>query len=496
MMRENDTRFNLRHEVLKTVAENEFNDTLNEETIDSIPFQIIPGVTAKFRCCVYKEREIIRQRVRLAMGHLPIPVNNVEHIEMKKHIVQVIPAACEGCPINRFQVTENCQNCLQQACKKACAFDAITITPKGAYIDQTKCRECGKCSEACPYHAIADLMRPCRRSCDVNAITIGGDRIAKIDTDKCISCGHCVIGCPFGAISDVSQIRDVVKAIKDKDRQVIAIPAPAAEGQFGPNVTIGRLKTALKKAGFDMVYETALGGDLVSMHEAKELIENKAAGRKMTTSCCPAFVNLIQKHYPALMEYVSTTVSPMQGNVRYIYDKHPGAYVVFIGPCIAKKQEAEAMGAPDAVMTFEELQALFDALGVDPENCDEEMEPDATSYGRRFSSTGGVSASVIKAASELGVEGIKARPAAGVKECKVALAMLKAGKLPEDIIEGMACENGCISGPGSIALLAQLKAARLKKIKDKDDDSIGDMLKAMDAENVDMHRASFEPVQK
>ena len=154
------------------------------------------------------------------------------------------------------------------------------------------------------------------------------------------------------------------------------------------------------------------------------------------------------------------------------------------------------MGAPDAVMTFEELQALFDALGVDPKNCDEEMEPDATSYGRRFSSTGGVSASVIKAASELGVEGIKARPAAGVKECKVALAMLKAGKLPEDIIEGMACENGCISGPGSIALLAQLKAARLKKIKDKDDDSIGDMLKAMDAENVDMHRASFEPVQK
>ncbi len=487
-MRQNDSRFNMRHEVLKTVAENELNGTLSSETIDAIPFQIIPGVTAKFRCCVYKEREIIRQRVRLAMGHLPIPRNNAENIEMKKHTVQVIPAACEGCPINRFQVTENCQNCMQQACKKACAFDAITITPRGAYIDQTKCRECGKCAEACPYHAIADLMRPCRRSCDVNAISIGSDRIAKIDTDKCISCGHCITACPFGAISDVSQIRDVVKAIKDKDRLTVAIPAPAAEGQFGATVTIGRLKTALKKAGFDMVYETALGGDLVSMHEAKELIENKNAGRKMTTSCCPAFVNLIKKHYPELMEYVSTTISPMQANARYIYDKHPNAYVVFIGPCIAKKQEREAMGAPDAVMTFEELQALFDAVGVIPEQCEEEIEADATSYGRRFSSTGGVSASVVKAAQELGTDGVTARVGAGVKDCKVALAMLRVGKLSEDIIEGMACENGCISGPGSIALLSQLKVARLKKIKDKDGDSIGDMIEKMEATNVNMHR--------
>ena len=495
-MIKNDIRFNLRHEVLKTVAENEYNGTLDRETIDSIPFNIIPGTTAKFRCCVYKEREIIRQRVRLAMGHLPIPINNAEHIEMKKHIIQVIPAACEGCPINRFQVTENCQNCMQQACKKACAFDAISITPRGAYIDQTKCRECGKCSEACPYHAIADLMRPCKRSCDVNAIVIGSDRIARIDTDKCIVCGHCVTGCPFGAISDVSQIRDVVVALKDPNREVIAIPAPAAEGQFGPNVTIGRLKTALKKAGFDRVYETALGGDLVSMHEAKELIEHKKEGKKMTTSCCPAFVNLIQKHYPNLMEYVSTTVSPMQGNVRYIQEKHPGAYIVFVGPCIAKKHEAEMLEAPDAVITFEELNALFDALKVDPEECEEEIEADATSYGRRFSSTGGVSASVVKAASEVGVEGVTAKVCSGVKECKIALAMLKAGKLAEDIIEGMACENGCIAGPGSIAMLNQLKAARLKKIKDKDDDSITDMLEKMEATEVDMVRKSFDAPSK
>lgn len=495
-MRNDDILYELRHSVLKSVAEDEYNGTLTRDRIDELPFEIIPGINPKFRCCVYKEREIIRQRTRLAMGEPPIPMRNVEHLTMNRHVIQVIPAACEGCPINRFQVTENCQNCMQKACQKACAFGAITITPKGAYIDQTKCRECGKCAEACPYHAIADLMRPCRRSCDVNAITIGGDKLATIDVKKCIACGHCVTACPFGAISDMSYITHVVKALKDPNRVTVAIPAPAAEGQFGANVTIGRLKTALLKAGFDYVYEVALGGDMVSVSEAKELIEHKEAGEKMTTSCCPAFVNLIRKHYPELIDYVSTTVSPMQANVRYIKEKHPDAYVVFVGPCIAKKYEAEMMEAPDAVMTFEELDALFDARHVNPEECDEDMNADATSYGRRFSAVGGVSESVKKAASEMGVDGINAKVAAGVKECKVALAMLKVGKLPEDIIEGMACSGGCISGPGSIALLNQLKAARMKKIKGKDNDSISGMISEMNADKIDMERKSFDMPEK
>lgn len=491
-MKRDDIRFELKHEVLKLVAQHTFDDTMTLEAFDQIPFEVIPGITPRFRCCVYKEREIIRQRIRLALGMMPIPRDNHEAIEMNEHIIQVIPAACEGCPINRFQVTENCQNCMQKACQKACAFGAITITPRGAYIDQSKCKECGRCAESCPYHAIADLMRPCKRSCDVKAIDIGANKLAHIDNKKCLACGHCVVACPFGAISDISYITKVINAIKDPDTVTVAIPAPAVEGQFGPNATVGRVKTALKKLGFDHVYETALGGDLVSMHEAKELIENKEKGRKMTTSCCPGFVNLIRKHYPELMEYVSTTISPMQANYRYIQDKYPGAYVVFIGPCIAKKFEAQMMEAPNAVMTFEELNALFDARNIDPNECEEDINPDATSYGRRFSGAGGVAASVIKAASELGVEDVKAKPCSGVKECKTALAMLKVGKLPEDIIEGMACDGGCIAGPGSITKLPQLKQARLKKIKGKDNDSISDMLTAMDALNVDMVRKSFD----
>jgi ferredoxin hydrogenase large subunit len=487
-MKRDDTRRELKYEVLKEVADNAFKGTLTQDVIDAIPFKIIPGAQAHFRCCVYKEREIIRQRVKLAMGQTPIPVHNAENFEIKDHVIQVIPAACEGCPINRFQVTENCQKCMAKACQHACAFGAISITGRGAYIDQEKCHECGRCAEACPYHAIADLMRPCKRSCDVNAISIGADKLANIDDSKCISCGHCAQACPFGAISDMSSITEIIKMI-NSDRKTVAVPAPAIEGQFGPNATVGKVITALKQLGFDEVYEVALGGDAVSYFEAKELIENKEAGKKMTTSCCPAFANMIRKHYPQLIDNISSTVSPMQAVYRWIKKNDPDAYVVFIGPCMAKKDEIKYYNEPDAVMTFEELNAVFDARHIDPNECDEERSA-ATSYGRRFSGSGGVAASVAKAVNELGFkEDIKLRACNGAKECKVGLAMLKVGKLPEDIIEGMACEGGCIAGPGAIAMLAQLKAARMKKIKGKDDDNITQMLTETDFMDVDMKRS-------
>lgn len=482
-----DTR-QIKYEVLRTVAHNAFKHNLTSETIEDIPFKIIPTATPRFRCCVYKEREIIRQRVRLAMGRHPLPAHNVENYALKDNIIQVIPAACEGCPINRFHVTENCQKCMMKSCVNACAFGAISITGRGAYIDQDKCRECGKCADACPYHAIADLMRPCRRSCEVNAITIGPDKLAVIDEKKCINCGHCTIACPFGAISDISQMTTVISEILS-DHEVVAIPAPAAEGQFGPTVTIGRLATALKKLGFNNVYEVALGGDAVAKNEASELIEVASHGGKMTTSCCPAFVNLIRKHYPQLEPLMSETVSPMVAVTRWIRKNHPNAYIVFIGPCMAKKAEAQfgVEGSPDAVMTFDELRAMFDAQGIKPENCDEEKTY-ATSFGRRFSGSGGVAAAVMKSVKEQGYsEEIKARPCNGVKECKIGLAMLKAGKMPETILEGMICENGCIGGPGSVALIQQLKMARMKKIKDKDDDNINEMLESNDF-TVEMNR--------
>lgn len=163
----------------------------------------------------------------------------------------------------------------------------------------------------CPYNAIADLMRPCKRSCPVDAISLDDDMIVVIDEEKCINCGQCVINCPFGAISDKSFMVDVIKLI-NQGKKVYAMVAPAIEGQFGADVSVGMIRQAVKALGFEDMYEVSLGADFVSKNEAEELAEKLEEGKKMTTSCCPAFVNMIKKHFPQVLENMSTTVSPRQ----------------------------------------------------------------------------------------------------------------------------------------------------------------------------------------
>ena len=164
----NDAR-QMKFEVLKNIAKLAYDGKLDEA--ENLPYEIIKGNRAKYRCCVYKEREIIRERVILAKGK-NLSTNKCEGN------VTVIPAACEGCPINRYTVTENCQKCLAKKCVAACRFGAITVTGKGAYIDPDKCKECGRCLAACPYNAISDTLRPCVRACPVDAISIDKDRQA------------------------------------------------------------------------------------------------------------------------------------------------------------------------------------------------------------------------------------------------------------------------------------------------------------------------------
>ena len=262
----------IRYQVYVEVAKAAFANQL-EEKRDEIPYTIIPGRTPSYRCCVYREREIIRQRVRLAEGHA------AEAGTENKNIVQVLPAACEGCPINRFSVTNNCQMCMAKKCLGACNFGAITFEQGRAHIDPKKCKECGKCAEACPYNAIADLMRPCKRSCPVDAITLDEDMIVVIDENKCISCGQCVINCPFGAISDKSFMVDVIKLI-NQGAKVYAMVAPAIEGQFGADVSVGMIRQAIKALGFTDMYEVSLGADFVSKNEAEELAEHLKEGKK------------------------------------------------------------------------------------------------------------------------------------------------------------------------------------------------------------------------
>ena len=353
-MRKFDTKVQyLKYKVLREVARDAWNDTLLENVLN-IPKIIVPGKTPTMRCCVFKERAILGERVKLAMG-------GDKH---NGNVVEVIEIACDECPAAGYEVTDSCRGCLAHRCEDVCKRGAITFDHNHvAHIDKSKCVECGQCAKVCPYAAIAHRTRPCQNACKVKAISINADGAAAIDNEKCISCGACVYQCPFGAIMDKSFIVDVIDILKGSDfgknYKVYAVVAPSIASQF-TYAKLGQVITGLKKIGFHAVVEAALGADMVAMWESKEIAEKGF----VTSSCCPGFVRYIQSAFPALEKYISHNPSPMAAIGQYIKRTDPTAKIVFIGPCTAKKMEMqreEVRPYIDSVLTFEELQALFDS---------------------------------------------------------------------------------------------------------------------------------------
>ncbi|MDF2521346.1 MAG: 4Fe-4S dicluster protein, partial [Clostridia bacterium] len=435
----------VRYEVLKEVSKLALEGTLQEKQ-RTIPKIVDPGPKARFRCCIYKEREITKKRVKLAMGG----------DKRNPNIIEVIRAACDECPISRFTITEACRGCLAQRCSEACPADAIYHVGKRAYINQQKCKECGKCKTACPYNAVSDVMRPCRRACPVDALSIDENRKAFIDNEKCIQCGACVYQCPFGAIMDKSQIVEVInelKAAKDNKINIYAVVAPAISSQF-TFAKLGQVIGAIKSMGFHDVVEAALGADIIADHETHEFAETIAERGFMTSSCCPSFVSLVQKKYPDLEGNISTSVSPMIAVSRLIKKTDESAKVVFIGPCLAKKREAQSSsvkGSTDYVLTFEELYAMIDAMEIDIQDCEELELNNASFFGRIFARSGGLTEAIKQVIKECELEA-DFRPVScdGVEECDKALKLAKAGRLEGNFIEGMVCSGGCIGGPMSL----------------------------------------------
>lgn len=472
----------IKHDVLYEVAKLAFAGEL-EEKRDNIAMSLIPGPTPQFRCCIYKEREIIRQRVRLAEGKAPGAIDD-------GNVIQVISSACEDCPISSYTVTENCQNCIGKACINACKFGAIEVGRDRSHIDPSKCKECGKCAQACPYNAIAHLKRPCKFSCPVNAITYDEHGISVIDKNKCIRCGKCIHSCPFGAIGSKTFIVQVVDAIRS-GKHVYAMAAPATEGQFGEDITMASWKKAMKEVGFTDFFDVGLGGDMTAAYEAEEWAEAYKDGKKKVTSCCPAFVNMVRLHYPELAECVSTTVSPMCAVSRLIKARDPEAVTVFIGPCLAKKSEVvdqKIPGNADYVLTYSEIRAIMKAKSVVLEPCENDDQI-ASTYGKRFANSGGVTAAVLQSLKESEDEiDAKVCVANGAAECKKALLLLKAARLPEDFIEGMACEGGCVGGPSAYDDQFSSKKSRDALISQADGRGIHENLGNYDMESISMHR--------
>ena len=450
MITNDATLLKVKHEVLYEVAKLAYAGRLEEER-DSLPYKMVPGPQPAFRCCIYREREVIRQRIRLAEGKAP-------GAEDDGNIVQVINSACEGCPISRYVVTDNCQKCM---------------------------------GKACPYNAIADLVRPCMKSCPVDAISVAdnGTGIAVINQDKCIQCGSCVHKCPFGAIGSKTFIVDIIKKMRS-DIKVFAMLAPATIGQFGADITMASWRTALKKIGFYDVVDVSLGADMTAMSEAKEWIEAKEKGEKKTTSCCPAFKNYIEKHFPTLKDAISETVSPMCAVSRYIKEKFPGAVTVFIGPCIAKKAESMSgeKDTADYALTYGEIRAMLRAKGVKLEP-EEDADDQGSIYGKKFANAGGVTAAVLESMKELGCTGdVSVCKCSGITECKKALTLMKVGRLPEDFVEGMVCEGGCVGGPSRHRDPNLAMRDRNAALAKSSDILIKDNLDKQNAESVDMIR--------
>ncbi|QWC00285.1 4Fe-4S dicluster domain-containing protein [Mycoplasmatota bacterium] len=443
-MRKFETQVQLiKHKVLKEVAIQTWGDTLFENLLD-IPKIINPTKKPISRCCVYKEHAILSERVKLAIGG---DLSN-------KNMIEVIDIACDECPVGGYEVTNGCRGCLAHKCISVCPRNAITLDHNNkAIIDKDKCIECGLCAKVCPYNAIKNNQRPCIKACKVDAIKMDEDRLAVIDNNKCIQCGACVNQCPFGAMMDKSFIINVIDIIKKKSKQkkVYAMVAPSIASQY-KKIPVEKVFGALIKLGFDQVVEAALGADQVAQLETEELVEKGF----LTSSCCPAFVNYIEKHIPELKENISHNLSPMALLGKTIKTKEKDALVVFIGPCIAKKSEAIKPSVKkyiDAVITFEELDALFDSKNIQVERCDAINIEDASYYGRVFARSGGLIEAIKGVIDEKKYHDFDFSPVTcnGIEECKKALLKHKNNLPIGNFIEGMACLSGCIGGPGSLS---------------------------------------------
>ena len=437
------------------------------EAANDLPYKIVPGDRPLHRESVFLERAIAGERVRLAMGLSLRPADGrhlvtegMSHAAIAEQyyeppLINIVSYACHACPTNQYKVSNYCQNCLARSCEKVCPRNAISVRNNRSYIDLDKCIRCGKCAKACPYNAIVHLERPCAASCGMDAI--GSDEYGRavINQDKCVSCGQCLVSCPFGAIVDKGQIFQVIQSILQGDK-VIAIVAPAFIGQFGKHSTPGKFVTAMKELGFARVVEVAVGADMCTIEEAKDFLEKVPAEQDyMATSCCPAWHSMIEKLYPGEMSKISMTLTPMVFTARMMKKDFPGCKVVFVGPCAAKKLEAiraDIRSDVDFVLTFEELNGMFEAKDIDFASLEEaDVLNEGTAAGRGFAVAGGVAQAVTDLVkNEHPDMELKTARAEGLRDCRKLMAMAKAGKYKGYLLEGMACPGGCVAGAGTL----------------------------------------------
>lgn len=426
------------------------------EQIDRVPVEMIPRDSqTRVRCCVHKERAVLKYKMLPILGYsiaeekdelTPLSVYAAEAMErrtLKKPILTVVDEACTACVKTNYVVSNLCKGCVARSCYMNCPKDAISFMENGqAQINPSKCVNCGICKEACPYHSIVYIPVPCEEACPVKAIQKDENGIEHIDEDKCIYCGKCINACPFGSVYEVSQMLDVLQAIA-RGEQVVAIMAPSIMSQFGN--TINEIGAAIEKIGFTEAIEVAFGAMETTRREGAELKEKMDEGQAfMTTSCCPSYVELVNKHLPDLKPYVSHTKSPMYYTIEIAKEKYPDAKVVFLGPCVGKRKEVQDNDMIDYILTFEELDTMLTGMDIEMKPV-EKQKSEAPMPGRGFARAGGVISAIQVVYPDLAIKPIQV---ANLNKKNIGLLRAYSkGKAPGNFIEVMACEGGCISGP-------------------------------------------------
>lgn len=433
-----------------------------EEMVRLIPYEMRPkGSEVPFRCCIYKERAIIKDRVIADLG---ISIENddektllssyakqaLERETPDENVLTVLEAACKGCVPSRVFVTNLCQGCVARPCINSCKFGAIDIIDGKSVIDGEKCKGCMQCVNVCPYSAIVKIKVPCENACPVGAIAKDENGYAKIDFEKCISCGKCVTGCPFGAVHEKSQIIDVLKSVKS-GKKVVAMLAPAIMGQLP--CTPQQLHTAIKGLGFFEVYEVAQGADITTKNEAKDFTERMENGDEfMTTSCCAGYIELTERHLQEIKPYMSDTKTPLFYTAEIVKKEHPDCISVFFTPCTAKRKEVQNNPNIDYTISFEELGAWFIATKTELSECEEtEFKSESSSEGRKYPLSGGVAKAVESLVDDDMI--IKTHCINGLNKDSIK-DLKKFAKTGEcefgNLIEVMTCEGGCIAGNSTI----------------------------------------------
>lgn len=440
------------------------------ESINSIPIESAPRGKDNIRCCIHKDRAIIKYRVMAALGFSiedetdelkslsSYAMEPVKNRDLNGRILTVIHDACRSCKLGHHYISDVCVGCVARPCTSICPKDAISIIDGRSVIDKKLCINCGKCTSVCPYNAIVKVPVPCEISCPVDALKKGENNIAVIDMNKCISCGKCIKSCPFGAIVEKSHLSAVIEKLQS-DIKINALIAPSVAGQF-PG-TLNQIKSAIKDLGYNQVIDVAEAAAIVASREADEFLERDDI---LTSSCCPSYIACIEKHLQTVEGYVSHTETPMVLSGIISKEKTPKVINVFIGPCLAKKTEALKSDIIDYVLTFEELGAHIMAAEIDTLSYPEESENIANSTGYGFASSGGVLNGVRLALRDKGVwikgETINGLDKRTIKKMKVF------NKTPKDydFLEVMSCEGGCVNGPGVI-VSPQISNKALDNIK-------------------------------